>query len=350
MSELQSRLRSRLRSTVIRVSAISLLLSAMAVSPAGAGKLQAKPSNPPARCISAIRKVNMEFDEPGPTYSFLFAVDSLAYCRPNDWVSAARSRVSKFRTIDDYNYQRVPAIALAGKDLVGLRKWMCDWMMRLRRENQSSDAYRVLLACGEPPGTDTRKGVKVITTTSTSTTTTLPAALPTVSLRLSGGLGSVSIAAKVVENRNGNALRYCILLNGRDFYDVAESLLVSDGDGDRRESGPLCLDIRRVGPWENDFEGLRGGIFGTYTNLSGCSNDSSGQLAICKTAAVSLRMFFENGREAVSNSVQIYLRNRVNLVQGSTGWWTTEYFWSVCREPVETDGRNWKPACPSGSN
>lgn len=350
MNNLLSNSRGRPRSIVLRVSVLSLLASTMAVSSVGAEKFQSKLSNPPARCLNAIRKVNMILDETGPSYYFLFTVDALAYCRPDDWVSAARTRVSKFRTIEDYNYQRVPAIALAGKDLLSLRRWMCGWMMQLRRENKYPDAYRVLLACGERPGTDTRKGVKVITTTSTSTTTTLPAALPTVSLRLSGVQDAVSVYAKVVENGNGNALRYCILLNGRDFYDVAEALLISDGDGNRSDSGPLCFDIRRIGPWQNDFEGLRGGVYGRYTNLSGCSNDSSGQVAICKTATVSLKMVFENGREAVSNSVPIYLRNHVNLLQGSTGWWTTEYHWYVCREPRETDGRNWRPACPSGSN
>jgi len=67
MSELQSRLRSRLQPTSFRILAISLLVSSFVVSPAGAETPQDKPSNPPARCINAIRKVNMEFDEPGPT-------------------------------------------------------------------------------------------------------------------------------------------------------------------------------------------------------------------------------------------------------------------------------------------
>jgi len=338
----------RFRAALRRVLVSILLVSFLPVATANAREAETKTNNPPARCVDAVRKVNMDFDQPGPTYYFVFTLDALTYCRPNDWLSVARTRVSRSRTIEDYNYQRVPAVALSGKDLVSLRKWMCGWMRRERREDASSSAYRVLLACGEKPGADTRKGVKVITTTSTSTTTTLSPVLPTVSLRLSQSSASVQLTAKVVENGNGNAIRYCILLNGRDFYDVSDSLLISDGAGNSEDSGPNCLDLDFV-PSQNDFEGLRGGIYGRYQNLPDCSDDSSGRISICKTVSVSLKFIFENGREATSNVVPVYLRNTSNRLNGSTGWWTTEYSWYICRDPVELIGQRWV-ICASGSN
>ena len=357
MNNLLSNLRGRPRSIVLRVSVLSLLASTMAVSSVGAEKLQSKLSNPPARCLNAIRKVNMILDETGPKYYFVFTVDALAYCRPDDWVSAARARVSKFRTIEDYNYQRVPAIALAGKDLISLRRWMCDWMMQLRRENKTSDAYRVLLACGERPGTDTRKGVKVITTTSVSTQTTLPARPPSVVIQPRQNFWQLSTLAQVIENGNGYVVKDCVLLNGRDFYDVAESLGISDGKGNRQASGPLCNVRPQPYRWPVEPSTGKPGFTTVsppiqdqyaFTDLSGCTQDATGRITICKTVSVSRKFVFTNGREVISNSFPIYLRNLANVWFGETGEWTFEFYWMICKDPV-ADG-NWTDFCPSGAN
>lgn len=340
------------------LAAISLLpfgapRTAMATTrAAGDLKSQLELGKPPARCVNAIKKVNMDFDKSGPTYYFLYTIDSLAYCRPDDWVLAAKARISKSRTIEDYNYQRIPAIALAGKNLISLRTWMCDWMTRLRRENKFSEAYRVLLACGERPGTDTRKGVQVITTTSVSTNSTIRPPLPSVEIRPRQEYWAVSTSGKVIENGNGNVIKYCILLNGRDFYDVAESLRISDGKGNQMKNGPWCTE-RQDFPWPSEngqpgFTALPGVIADRYTDLSGCKQDATGRIAICETVKISWKFTFSNGREVISNSFPIYLRNLANRWDGETGVWARQFNWFICTDPV-ADG-DWTSFCPSGAN
>lgn len=79
----------------------------------------------PQRCVDAMYELTMLFDEFDPTYTVGDIVNSVTYCRMNDWMALARSRVSRFRTMDDYNYYREPALALKGENLNRKRVWMC---------------------------------------------------------------------------------------------------------------------------------------------------------------------------------------------------------------------------------
>lgn len=312
-----------------------------------------QPDAPPVACQKAMRNVNMLFDRSSPTYMLIMGVESLSRCRANDWISEAKKRVSRHSTMIDYNYYRESGIALKGADLVGLRKWFCNWMIRERRTSTSlySDVFRPMLACGEGPGTNTTKYLPG-TTTTTSTSSTLPAQLPIVTIRAWMGDGlSVGTAASVASNGNGDVIRYCILLNGENYYDVASSLSVEDGSGGtglERSSGEYCFTKAKyeIWYWPEGFAQLRGGLFGTFKPV-GCPNDETGLISICRTVKVSLRVTFENGRQVVSNSVNAYLRNRQNLYNGEVGWWSSEFSWWMCRDPWNARSGKW---CPSGPN
>ena len=141
-------------------------------------------SIPPANCVTAVQSLNLYFGETVPVYSSRQILDSLKFCRINDWNRQVALRISKFTTFDDYNYFAIPATALRGRNLTELRKWMCSVMMDRRRDNYDQNVFAVLPGCGEKLGANTRRYVTTTTSTTSTTTSTTTVAPPPPGLAL----------------------------------------------------------------------------------------------------------------------------------------------------------------------
>ena len=104
----------------------------------------------PVRCQDAVRSNVLLFDRSYTSYSFSTVLNSLRYCRINDWIAETRLYVSPYRNISDYNYYREPATALRNENLTTLRKWMCSLVKEKRRNGEWGYQYQYP-GCGEKP-------------------------------------------------------------------------------------------------------------------------------------------------------------------------------------------------------
>lgn len=293
--------------------------------------IESKASSAPVNCVRAVQSLNLYFDVQVPTYGTGQILESLKFCRVNDWNRQVALRVSKFTTFDDYNYFAIPAAALRGKNLTELRKWMCSVMMDRRRDNYDQNVFAVLPGCGEKLGADTRRYVTTTTsTTSTTTTTTLPINLPRVFINLTNktGFTELTVWGKVDQQGNGKPYAWCLLLNGsRDWNKEASSLGISTD----KKSGELCAT---AGGYRDLTEFTAIHVLSTDANKSlGCTPKGLSGVTVCMTATLTLSFKFENGREVQSEPFTIYLRNRNNK------WWPTEFFWVPCTDPIDDSNR-----------
>jgi len=308
--------------------------------------LESKASSAPVNCVRAVQSLNLYFGVQVPTYGIPQILDSLKFCRANDWNRQVALRVSKSKTWDDYNYFAIPATALRGTNLANLRKWMCSVMMDRRRDNYDQNVFVVLPGCGEKLGANTRRYVTTTTsTTSTTTTTTLPTNLPKVFIKatnntsLSSDFTNFYVWGKVDQQGNGAPEEWCLLLNGsKDWYKEASSLKIAAD----KKSGELCESTDGRGSL-TEFTALRG--FGTSrpgygygpgVESLGCVPKGLSGVTVCMTATLILSFKFNNGREVQSDPFTIYLRNRNNKL------YPTEFFWVPCTDVI--DGSNFY--CP----
>ena len=317
-----------------------LLLSSVLVF-SGFIPFETKASAAPIKCVTAVQSLNLYFGETVPTYSSRQILESLRFCRINDWNRQVALRISKFTTFDDYNYFAIPATALRGKNLTELRKWMCSVMMDRRRDNYDQSVFAVLPGCGEKLGANTRRYVTTTTsTTSTTTTTTLPINLPRVfiNVRQQSNFTSFNVLGKVEEQGNGKPEEWCLLLNGsRDWHKEASSLKITTD----KKSGELCISTG--GYSYTEFTALTG--FGTSRPVYGygpgveslgCEPKGLSGVTVCMTATLTLSFKFENGREGQSDPFTIYLRNTSNRL------WRTDFNWLPCSDVFDSSNLN----CP----
>jgi len=324
---------------------ISKLLLTSVLFFSGFVPLESKASSAPVNCVRAVQSLNLSFGERVPTYWAYQILDSLKFCRVNDWYRQVALRVSKSKTWDDYNYFAIPATALRGTNLADLRKWMCSKMMDRRRDNYDQNVFVVLPGCGEKPGENTRRYVTTTTsTTSTTTTTTLPTNLPTVFIkvtnntRLWSDFTNFYVWGKVDQQGNGAPEEFCLLLNGsRDWHKEASSLKIATN----KESGEWCAST--VGLSLTEFTDLYGFTtsqpvsgYGPGVESLGCVPKGLSGVTVCMTATLILSFKFKNGREVQSDPFTIYLRNRNNKN------FPTEFFWVPCTDVI--DGSNF--SCP----
>lgn len=318
-----------------KVLAKLLLSSALVFS--GFIPLETKASAAPVKCVKAVRSLNLYFGETVPIYSSRQILESLRFCRINDWNRQVALRVSKSRTWDDYNYFAISATALRGTNLADLRKWMCSTILERRKKDNSFDqeVFNVLPGCGEKLGANTRRYVTTTTsTTSTTTTTTLPINLPRVFIKATNrtGFSNLTVWGKVDQQGNGKPEEWCLLLNGsRDWNKEASSLEIYTD----KKSGELCESTGGRGSL-TEFTALRG--LGSNANKSlGCTPKGLSGVTVCMTATLILSFKFENGREVQSDPFTIYLRNVNNKFSTST-----EFYWLPCNDFL--DGGNYY--CP----
>ena len=318
-----------------------LLLSSVLVF-SGFIPFETKASAAPIKCVTAVQSLNLYFGETVPTYSSRQILESLRFCRINDWNRQVALRISKFTTFDDYNYFAIPATALRGKNLTELRKWMCSVMMDRRRDNYDQSVFAVLPGCGEKLGANTRRYVTTTTsTTSTTTTTTLPINLPLVFIKATNktGFSDLTVWGKVDQQGNGKPEEWCLLLNGsRDWHKEASSLKIATD----KKSGELCETTLGRGNL-TEFTALRGlGTsrpvygYGPGVESLGCTPKGLSGVTVCMTATLTLSFKFENGREVQSDPFTIYLRNVNNKFSA------TEFYWLPCNDFL--DGGNYY--CP----
>jgi hypothetical protein len=117
-------------------------------------------------------RIYMQFGYSEPTYYMPNVYAALRDCRRADWLVAAWLETSRSSNMDDYNYNKIPGVALSGENLASLLKWMCTQGNKARREGRL--ALQPHLACGETARTNLKK----FAPTTTTTTTTVPDRTP----------------------------------------------------------------------------------------------------------------------------------------------------------------------------
>lgn len=293
-----------------------LTSSALAVLVVAPSRASAKPPWP---CTESMGRVYMQFGYDEPTYYMPNVFATLRSCRRADWLAAAWLEMSRSTTMDDYNYNRVPGVALSGKDLASLLKWMCAAGNKARREGRLS--LQPHLACGETSRTNLKKFAPSTTTTTTTTSDPTPrrAVVESVDLevreygyglcqRVSCGNGSTLTYVRVIgvfpriREYNNPVTRICVRLDNKSYDGTGYEVPTSTGRDcfERNEllkTGTFSLSMI--------FDET---LLDRSPLKSECPKPPLGFLTLCKTLNFSLSVITER-LEPVQADFKIYIKH-----------------------------------------
>lgn len=293
-------------------------------------------ASPPSKCKAAIRSVQMTFDETRPEWSKTPLYKSLINCRRADWLSLARTRVSRYQSMEDYNYYREPAIVLRGRSLSDFLRFACRSVQLDRGTDGHYLADLAMIACGERPGvaSSQMKPIPSSTTTTAAPQIPKPIADPTVFLNIKyDSINSWEFSFSGVSSWRGRPIQACLKESGIPFDSSRAKMFNILYDEEQLSSSGACTTFSRPVFNRNEPNSFneygpisfleavltRSNVSDVAKNICGIDWNSNARFdaKLCATQTFTLSVLFQDGSTATSQPVQMFI---IIVKDGYIGW------------------------------